>query len=73
MGEKITVAEWRMLKKHLAGKYSPFEASAAEIEAMNSLLAKAEEALAEKDAYDEMGDDLLAWYADQHVKGGVNG
>lgn len=62
--EKIVLTERQkeLIKSQLNGTYSPFTSSEEDQIAFNDVIEKAETLCDELDAYDEMGEDLLAWF-----------
>ena len=59
---ELSTDEIKVIEKQLSGEYDPFDASETDMKAMNSVISKAESLLAELDAYDESGDDLIEWF-----------
>jgi hypothetical protein len=62
--EKIELSsiELEMLKKNVAREFEPMTATKEEVDAMNSVIAKADELMEKLDAYDELGNSLMEWY-----------
>ena len=58
--------EVKVIEKQLNGEYDPFDAPEDEMVAMNSVISKAESLLAELDAYEESGDDLIEWFYNKY-------
>lgn len=59
---ELTEIEIAVIKKQLNEEYSPFFSEEEEQLAYNSMIDKAEALLDELDAYESMGDDLVAWF-----------
>ncbi len=59
---EITPLELAMLKRHLNGDFFPPDQTKEEMQAMCSVIDKADNYMAELDAYDELGTSLMKWF-----------
>ena len=64
MEKKITLTEieLQMLHKNVDRTFSPMTATEEECKAMTSVIHKAEALMHELKAYEESGDDMMAWF-----------
>lgn len=60
----LTSDEVQLIEKYLDGDFDAFNASEKEQEIMSGVIDKAEKLVAQLDAYDDMGDDLVKWFYD---------
>lgn len=60
---ELTEKEKEVIKKYLKGEFDHFTCDDEERVAMSSVIDKAEALEEELDAYDESGDDLIAWFS----------
>lgn len=59
---ELSALELEMLKKNVDGTFYPMTATEEEAEAMNNVIAKADNLMEELDAYDELDYSLMAWF-----------
>lgn len=59
---QLTELEYKMLIKNVNRTFQPMNATKEEAAAMNSVISKATKLIEELDAYDELGDSLMAWF-----------
>lgn len=59
---ELTELEVKMLHKNLDGSYFAPDCTDEEIEAMHSVIDKADELMEELDAYDELENSLMEWF-----------
>lgn len=63
---ELTPLELKMLKRDLAGKFFPPNQTDEENAALSSVIDKANELMAELDAYDELGNSLMRWFYNKY-------
>ncbi len=63
---ELTELEIKMLHRNLEGSFFPPNCTDEEIEAMHSVIDKADNLMEELDAYDELGESLMAWFLEKY-------
>ena len=70
---ELTADEIRVVKEQVSGKFDRVFASDNDKQVLMDAIHKAEALLNELDAYDEMGDDMIAWFWDKYkAQEGIN-
>lgn len=65
---ELTTDEVQVIKEQLSGKIELFSATERQRELLTGVIRKAEALMEERNAYEEAGDDLIAWYWDLYNK-----
>ena len=64
---ELTDLELKVLQQDVNGEFSDFDATEEELRAMVSVIKKADALVAELDAYEEEGDNLILWYWNKYL------
>ena len=65
---ELTGLELQMLKLNVAREFYPLVATIEEVNAMNSVIKKAEDLMEELDAYDELDESLMEWFLAKYIE-----